>query len=1001
MNKKISTIFAAGLLMVGALFSNANAQTTAVAVDLTKPGELAPYYYVGNATAFLKANAVVNTTTDNKDKEFIAVTGTAAASIPVGEENLSLFKVTPMLDGAGKVAWFKLTSKETGADVVFAFNSNDAASPAAADAKAIVAAYSSAIGGVPADGKIPAAGIEFVPYSGAAPANAKVLALAAGAVTYVDAATNNLIFYAVDDTEIGADKLNTIRGSFSFKATGMKDQIFAKNIKAFDVATAITTGFSGLNQSIPAGTYFATSWGDLTGDAIASYEDFAKCTFIAIDPNTTLGDKPADDLKAGKNMGFKEVVGSNFNFFTAAATAEQKSKNSEVSVINAGFVVNTNSAQSNADGIFSYAISTKAPFRYQADAAKPVQTAGTKASAISVVEITKVKQLVATKDADAKSYIFTFGPNPISKVTNLLNATGASIYNIRFESGKVETEKGKYMGAGVATGTTFSWVAQGTAVAELDAPLYQFVISAVDTTKNQVTFTNREASTSFTCELDTTATTGIYKVVAAAGVNYQLVTVDNEGAYTYETAVALLGKTISLHAATVNKFNGFAVRGGVKDYVRLSFGKDATAAMLYAKVTGSAISLSDKEAEAAVFELISTKNGNDNKDLQLLRHDYVMLDSKGAVKTMSLKDTVAFYQYNVKLVEETGAHYLVNTDASLANNPTLGSTHKFIIKENKDGSISLMAKIGGDAKSVSAKSTGDGIEIASTPYTNADAETVKLFLTEETYGASLPAEKSHIAMQVATVTNGYVGVSAKNEGVVLTKTAADAAVTLYLDTVAVNEALPSFYISQGVKDATNRLFMYNAADSATFVGGADSENPYKWATGVNKVIFKPATLVSSDTLKTTVKGKEVNVAKDASTDGTVGGLDNFRFQIYKANDSEDTYVVRCGAKGYLANVNGHLTLKTSLADAMKVFVEAQDAPTSNEGTPSVSAVSVIASEGQITIAGADGKRVAISNILGQIIANQVITSSDATISVPAGIVVVAIEGEEAVKAIVK
>lgn len=86
---------------------------------------------------------------------------------------------------------------------------------------------------------------------------------------------------------------------------------------------------------------------------------------------------------------------------------------------------------------------------------------------------------------------------------------------------------------------------------------------------------------------------------------------------------------------------------------------------------------------------------------------------------------------------------------------------------------------------------------------------------------------------------------------------------------------------------------------------------------------------------------------------------------------------------------------------MKVFVATQDAPTSNEGTPSVSAVSVIASEGQITIAGADGKRVAISNILGQIIANQVITSSDATISVPAGIVVVAIEGEEAVKAIVK
>lgn len=78
----------------------------------------------------------------------------------------------------------------------------------------------------------------------------------------------------------------------------------------------------------------------------------------------------------------------------------------------------------------------------------------------------------------------------------------------------------------------------------------------------------------------------------------------------------------------------------------------------------------------------------------------------------------------------------------------------------------------------------------------------------------------------------------------------------------------------------------------------------------------------------------------------------------------------------------------------------EDLATDNE-TIEASSVSVIASEGQITVAGAEGKKVVISNILGQVIANTVISSSNATIAVPAGVVVVAIEGEAAVKAIVK
>ena len=80
--------------------------------------------------------------------------------------------------------------------------------------------------------------------------------------------------------------------------------------------------------------------------------------------------------------------------------------------------------------------------------------------------------------------------------------------------------------------------------------------------------------------------------------------------------------------------------------------------------------------------------------------------------------------------------------------------------------------------------------------------------------------------------------------------------------------------------------------------------------------------------------------------------------------------------------------------------ENDELATDNEAI-ATSEVTVIAQNGAVRIANAEGKKVVITNILGQTIASTVITSSDAVIAAPAGVVVVAVEGEEAVKAIVK
>ncbi|MBP3518957.1 MAG: hypothetical protein J6K31_11275 [Parabacteroides sp.] len=117
---------------------------------------------------------------------------------------------------------------------------------------------------------------------------------------------------------------------------------------------------------------------------------------------------------------------------------------------------------------------------------------------------------------------------------------------------------------------------------------------------------------------------------------------------------------------------------------------------------------------------------------------------------------------------------------------------------------------------------------------------------------------------------------------------------------------------------------------------------------------------------------------------------------------------------WLKNQNGCLVLtneRSSFEDAVTggdpalIFnidrkTADDDYATDNEEI-ATSEVTVIAQEGTVRIANAEGKKVVITNVLGQVVANTVITSSDVVIAAPAGVVVVAIEGEEAVKAIVK
>lgn len=101
----------------------------------------------------------------------------------------------------------------------------------------------------------------------------------------------------------------------------------------------------------------------------------------------------------------------------------------------------------------------------------------------------------------------------------------------------------------------------------------------------------------------------------------------------------------------------------------------------------------------------------------------------------------------------------------------------------------------------------------------------------------------------------------------------------------------------------------------------------------------------------------------------------------------------------LSVVNGTVIFSSHVA-AQPITFETASTPTGNEGIDADNTISVVAGEGNVTVYGAAGKKVIVSNVLGQK-TTIVATSDSEVIAAPQGVVIVAVEGEAAVKAVVK
>ena len=871
-----------------------------------------------------------------------------------------------------------------------------------------------------------------------------------------------ITFYKVSSKIIGDDEaVESLNGLYNKKGfnfdvqtpTGVTvENLFAasnKTVKAIHVTTNVSNPDAGdQNYGFPAGTYFTVARPDgeefdNTWSSEKKYNYLKECTFIAVS-STNCAEVTPGARETGEGFQLIEIAGSSntLNMYYGTATAKQ-TKDAQVSIWNACFEVEATL------GDYPFSLDLK-NFRYlKKESADNTGEHGKAEVALQVINYASNSYALATKPG-SNQFVFKYSQSSIASVFDFLEeGRTAAVYNIQFVSGDDdESENGKYLTFGTLDNLNHVWVAKGEALAQsvLNTPAYQFVITAADAKTNELTFTNRESGESFTTQLfkDGEAngqayysmalnnTTTTFQIANVDLNNYK-VTVDQRDAVNFNDAQIVLTKS------TVDKYAGFLNEEEGK-MVTLSFGRDVnnTSNRLYAYVGDNNYMIaqgtnyafvSPEVSDAALWKLIRVEENKEDKELKFER-SYVY-ELNGTVQVEPFGDVVAMPVYKLEYIndaEETDT-YLAQRSYTAYEVNSAGT--EFIVRLNADGSVDLMgpgsvvtdATSDGEDDFVVMYSSSYGLEHVSADnykynaqYTYAieeSATAIKTYLGETSPIVSWPAEEGHVSIQ--SENGNYISMNEDRDGIVV----ANEAEVYYLHVTDKDAIVPSFYISRGMGEGSTaeseRLFLFNPVDSAKYyVGPGEYNRLYSWDKDHDKALFKTGIMnATRDTLTLTVKGEaDKKVAMKADNKNTWGGLNRFKFQIIETEDGDGYYYIRqtkAGRDGnenktmYLSNIGDKLTWTTASASSIErlvLSVDEEAAPTANESV-SATEVKVVAYDGAINIKNAAGKNVVVSTILGQIVANEVLTSDNATISVPAGIAIVSVDGEEAVKVSVR
>ena len=160
---------------------------------------------------------------------------------------------------------------------------------------------------------------------------------------------------------------------------------------------------------------------------------------------------------------------------------------------------------------------------------------------------------------------------------------------------------------------------------------------------------------------------------------------------------------------------------------------------------------------------------------------------------------------------------------------------------------------------------------------------------------------------------------------------------------------------------------------------------------------------NGDTTALDMSTPDFNVAKFAFKYVDSMNSDEFKIQTlympynpeeYATGHDEDP-LKNVTEEGYLRWVNGCVVVDNGYAkgDVFNMNEDETRTPTANEEITAEGSVVVAGVNGAVVVKGAEGKSVIVSTILGKVVANEVLTSDNATIAAPAGVVVVSVDGE--------
>ena len=901
------------------------------------------------------------------------------------------------------------------------------------------------------------------------------------------AATANVTLYSMNQLGIAATELNDLYNGRGFnldaeKVSGITADVQGNLFKAgavvwaFDVPnTPITDGSGNVigngyvisrndrNEPliIPAGTYFFTNpvfnSSDIneTNATAPSQINWLASTLIAVSPTET-GENTDSGRANGIGFALQTYKGSEFLFITNTS----KPQGDDIWINNACFKV-----ESDYTNGYEYAISLPT-FYYQKSATAAGTTEQSKAEDVflGVTSYRNAEQSVGT--VLDRTHVFKLEASTLVKGIDLLNTTKTpAVYTIKFVNGGDLANKYLTVGndeydanGNWQTPTGFRWEAKGLAIADTVYPIFQYVITAVDK-DNYVTFTNRETGKTLKTQLFSEGKGTNRYTLSEVLEDVVPYTVNTHSANTYaveqqEAVDADADVIIELTKLTnVDRYAGFLnVDNGEIRTLAFARDKNDTSNKLYTTIQndGSAsypdyrLNYSDEYAndiaDAAQWQLVKAGPAT------ISRVFVYNNTTTQSIDDVVDGDKVSAYVYALQYVVDGEAtnFYLKNNHSygmggmdleqlSATDDPMDYSNLKFIIKENVDGSVSLIARntafdnaiVSGSNKVVAPFNGTKSIEVynwnridqadynfgSEYIYTSASSTNeVKTYLDAQPVDVSWPAKEGHVTL--LSDLGNYITMNEDRDGIVVNEEVAD---TYYLYVTDKDAIVPSFYITRGT-GATNgeRMYMFNPTDSVKYyVATGDYDRVYQWNDDRTKVMFKAATINETrDTLTMDVKGETKYVAKEADDNNADiwGGINRFKWQIIEADDADGYYRIRqagatVGAPNdvvagpYLASWNDRLTWSNK-EGALLFQIDEVAAPTANEGV-SATEVKIIATDGAINVKNAAGKNVVVSTILGQIVANEILTSDNATISVPAGIAIVSIDGEEAVKVSVK